>query len=127
LRHTLSLSVCPHAPFSQIYAGAPNIDDYAPGAHSIINIKAFPTPTDMAAYVAAFLDDATRYNEMFRWKEHKLPPAFVQHFNNCVHYAECRICEVAHRQRQKVQQQQQQQLEQQQHQQDASHSPSVGI
>jgi hypothetical protein len=83
----------------QIYAGAPNIREYEPGAHSIVAVADFKSPQDMADYVQAFLDDEARYNEMFAWKQAGLSPQFEAQLANCVHLAECRMCELLHERR----------------------------
>ena len=83
----------------QIYAGAPNIRDYEPGPHSFIHMHDFKSPQDMANYVLAFLEDEGRYSEMFAWKKAGLSPRFQHHLNNCVHLAECRMCEMVHKSR----------------------------
>ena len=83
----------------QIYAGAPNIRDYEPGPHSFVSVTDFKSPADMAAYINAFLEDDVRYLEMFKWKHNGLAPRFQTHLQNCVHHAECRMCEYAHKNR----------------------------
>jgi hypothetical protein len=81
----------------QIYMGAPNIVDYSPGPHSYISGRDFSSGRDMAKYVGAFLEDAPRYSEMHDWRQLGLSANFKRHLDNCVHFAECRLCEVAHK------------------------------
>ncbi len=59
----------------------------------------FKSPKDMADYVIAFLVDEARYAEMFAWKQAGLAPEFLAHMANCVHHAECRMCELLHERR----------------------------
>ena len=83
----------------QIYIGAPNIIEFSPGPHSFIHAKDFSSPKDMASYVSAFLEDSARYHQMFEWKQLGLAPLVKMHLDNCVHYTECKVCELAHRRR----------------------------
>ena len=59
----------------------------------------FKSPADMAHYVSAFLEDDVRYHGMFDWKQDGLSARFKHHLNNCVHHAECRMCELVHKAR----------------------------
>ncbi len=91
-----------HHCFVQIYIGAPNIIEFSPGPHSFIHAKDFSSPHDMATYVNAFLEDNARYQQMFEWKSLGLSPLFKLHLDNCVHYTECKVCEMVHKRRQQA-------------------------
>jgi hypothetical protein len=64
-------------------------------------VSDFKSPADMAHYVSAFLEDDQRYAGMFDWKKEGLLDRFKYHVSNCVHFAECRMCELAHKIREK--------------------------
>ena len=92
-----------------IYLGAPNVLDYAPGEHAMISVRDFSSAQDLANYVRALLEDEDRYNTYFNWKAQGLAPRFQGHLDNCVHHAECRICQYAHDAIEEDKRQQQQQ------------------
>ena len=56
--------------FYQVYVGAPNIQDYAPGPHSYIDMRDFKTPSDLVAKLRELDSDDAQYQvrsfEVFR-------------------------------------------------------------
>lgn len=60
----------------QVYIGAPNAVDYAPGPRSFIHIRDFPSARALWEYLASFEDDSpesrARYAEFFSWKAHAM-------------------------------------------------------
>eukprot|EP01095_Lingulamoeba_sp_RSL-Kostka_P009662 TRINITY_DN3350_c0_g1_i1.p1 TRINITY_DN3350_c0_g1~~TRINITY_DN3350_c0_g1_i1.p1 ORF type:complete len:392 (+),score=98.51 TRINITY_DN3350_c0_g1_i1:76-1251(+) len=75
-----------------VYYGADNINDYVPGPNSFINARDFNSPFELFDYIKKVDNDDTLYNSYFNWKSHGLYESFQVHLDNCVHYAECRIC-----------------------------------
>eukprot|EP00012_Vannella_robusta_P007863 CAMPEP_0206200910 /NCGR_PEP_ID=MMETSP0166-20121206/11191_1 /ASSEMBLY_ACC=CAM_ASM_000260 /TAXON_ID=95228 /ORGANISM="Vannella robusta, Strain DIVA3 518/3/11/1/6" /LENGTH=336 /DNA_ID=CAMNT_0053619399 /DNA_START=128 /DNA_END=1138 /DNA_ORIENTATION=+ len=75
-----------------IYIGAPNVDEFVPGEHSIIKATDFESGEALANYLKHLLDNEDEYKKYFAWKEQGLSPSFERHLENCAHLAECRIC-----------------------------------
>ncbi len=106
-----------------MYIGAPNIADYSPGPRSYIDIREFQSPEELAdklkqldaneqEYKVRHTHTHTHTNthththththrysclqllqSYFTWKSAGLSEAFRERLSECVHYAECRICE----------------------------------
>jgi hypothetical protein len=77
-----------------IYMGAPNIDDWLPGDHSIINTADYANPKELAEYINYLNQHDDKYEEYFDWKKKGLSENFVDKYNKCVFYgAECRLCQ----------------------------------
>eukprot|EP00004_Rigifila_ramosa_P027977 TRINITY_DN9325_c0_g1_i1.p2 TRINITY_DN9325_c0_g1~~TRINITY_DN9325_c0_g1_i1.p2 ORF type:complete len:433 (-),score=83.48 TRINITY_DN9325_c0_g1_i1:28-1326(-) len=76
-----------------IYLGAANIDEYAPGPHSFISARDFPSAWRLAEYVWQLEKDEVAYNEYFAWKSAGLSPSFQSLLDTCLHTAECRLCQ----------------------------------
>ena len=60
--------------------GAPNIEDWAPAPHSIINALEWRGPAELAAYLNYLDANTTAYLEYFRWMDADAPlfqPSFV--------------------------------------------------
>lgn len=75
-----------------IYIGAPNIDDFVPGPKSLIKVSDFASASELVEYLEFLLANEDEYMKYFAWKNEGLSSSFETHLNNCVHYAECRIC-----------------------------------
>eukprot|EP01112_Ceratiomyxa_fruticulosa_P021224 TRINITY_DN73_c0_g4_i1.p1 TRINITY_DN73_c0_g4~~TRINITY_DN73_c0_g4_i1.p1 ORF type:complete len:629 (-),score=106.10 TRINITY_DN73_c0_g4_i1:63-1949(-) len=74
-----------------VYMGAPNIDSFLPGPHSIIKVDDFESPQHLAEYLNSITDE--EYNEYFAWKKNGLSTNFKRKFEQCIFYgAECRLC-----------------------------------
>jgi alpha-1,3-fucosyltransferase 10 len=58
-----------------IYRGAPNVEDFAPGADSFINADRFPSPRDLAAFLLHLSRSPAEYERYFAWRHRPLPPA----------------------------------------------------
>lgn len=77
-----------------IYMGAPNIEDWLPGDHSIINTADYANPKELAEYINYLNQHDDKYEEYFDWKKKGLSEKFVDKYNKCVFYgAECRLCQ----------------------------------
>lgn len=77
-----------------IYMGAPNIDEWTPGDHSIIKVDSFETPKQLADYIKILDKNDRLYKEYFAWKKVGLSSRFLQKFSNCVFYSgNCRLCQ----------------------------------
>eukprot|EP01100_Stratorugosa_tubuloviscum_P011302 TRINITY_DN502_c4_g1_i1.p1 TRINITY_DN502_c4_g1~~TRINITY_DN502_c4_g1_i1.p1 ORF type:complete len:300 (+),score=134.16 TRINITY_DN502_c4_g1_i1:93-992(+) len=84
-----------------VYMGADNIDEYLPAPNSIIKASDFANPTDLAIFLKELATKENEYLKYFDWKKNKrnwreLDPKFVTQLNNCVYYAECRLCELVY-------------------------------
>lgn len=81
-----------------IYMGAPNIGEFLPHPHSIINTADFKSPQHLAEYLHLLLRDEKEYNSYFEWK--KLPisqlnvPRSMRPLTckYCEHNWACRVC-----------------------------------
>jgi hypothetical protein len=59
-----------------IYMGAPNIDDFAPGTHSYINVNEFTTPKQLAEYLTHLINTPDEYKAYFDWKREPYKQSF---------------------------------------------------
>jgi len=75
-----------------IYLGAPNVNEFLPHAQAIVNVRDYSSPEELAEYLISFEDPDSWYDEFHSWKEEGLPPTFERVLDQCVHYAECRVC-----------------------------------
>jgi hypothetical protein len=75
-----------------VYRGAPNIEQWAPGDHSIINAHDFASPRELAEYLLYLNEHDDLYQEYFAWKRRGLRPHFQELYQSCLFYAECRLC-----------------------------------
>lgn len=76
-----------------VYRGAPNVDDWVPGENSIIDIRDFDSPKELADFLLSLNEDDEAYNRYFEWKKNPWPPRFQTLLDNCVFFAECRLCQ----------------------------------
>jgi hypothetical protein len=58
-----------------VYLGAPNIEAYAPGAESYLDVREFRSMRELAERLLEISEDAGRYAAFFDWKD-KVPTAF---------------------------------------------------
>lgn len=75
-----------------VYWGAPNVDDWVIGDHSIIKTTDFASAKDLADYLNFLNDNEEEYMKYFAWKNKGLSPSFQQLLDDCLFYAECRLC-----------------------------------
>jgi len=86
-----------------IYMGAPNIDEWTPGDHSIIKVSDFAGPRELGDYITYLDQNPDEYNKYFEWKKTGLLPRFKEKYDHCVFYgAECRLCQKLAQYRQQV-------------------------
>jgi alpha-1,3-fucosyltransferase 10 len=52
-----------------VYRGAPNIDQFAPGAHAFINANEFSSPTELAGYLNELDHNSETYGQFFEWRK----------------------------------------------------------
>ncbi|KAL6056664.1 Fucosyltransferase, variant 2 [Balamuthia mandrillaris] len=76
-----------------VYRGAPNIEDWLPGEHSVINVKDFASARDLANYLHFLDEHPEEYEKYFEWKKKPFRPGFEDLLAGCVFYAECRLCQ----------------------------------
>jgi hypothetical protein len=62
-----------------VYWGAPNVDDYLPGPHSIINAMDFAGPRELADHLIKVDEDDELYLSYFKWREQGLSKRFLEH------------------------------------------------
>ena len=60
-----------------IYLGAPNVEKYAPGDNSFINVKDFPDPADLADLLYLAASDESLYPGFLAWKNQPISPGFL--------------------------------------------------
>lgn len=77
----------------QVYIGAPNIEEFAPGPKSFVNAKDFQSAEDLWNYLQQLNDNDAEYQQYHEWKKQGLSETFKTKLSQCAHYAECRICE----------------------------------
>lgn len=77
-----------------VYRGAPNIDEFSPGAHAYIDASKFSGPRELAEYLTALDRDDAAYNEYFKWREGGLSDAFRQLLSAAPADPVCRLCEI---------------------------------
>jgi len=74
--------------------GAPNVDDWLPGNHSIIKTSDFKSATELGNYLNYLIENPEEYYKYFNWKNQGLSDKFKEKYNQCVFYnSECRLCE----------------------------------
>ncbi|EKX47983.1 hypothetical protein GUITHDRAFT_106069 [Guillardia theta CCMP2712] len=64
-----------------VYLGAPNIEEFAPGVNSFIDIRNFPSPEALASYLISLADNHTAYDSFFTWKLDGPSPEFLRMMN----------------------------------------------
>jgi len=76
-----------------VYIGAENIMEFAPSPDSFVNIRDWVArpATELVAYLRSVSANETAYNKFFEWK-HNPSPSFQAKVDQCVYYAECRMC-----------------------------------
>jgi len=78
-----------------VYVGAPNIEEFAPAPDSFVHVRRDwidKHPKELAAYLRKVASDDIMYASFFEWKKRGLAAAFEEKLDQCVYYAECRIC-----------------------------------
>jgi len=91
-----------------IVMGAPNIDEYTPGAHSIIRVTDYPSARRLAEYIHKLDGDDELYEQYFQWKDvnansnynggpGRLPKHFTDIQTHNMFSAPCRVCEALHK------------------------------
>lgn len=73
--------------------GAPNIEEWTPGEHSVIKVSDFKGPKDLAAYLKHLDQNDDEYYKYFDWKKKGVSPSFEKLWNNCAYFADCRMAQ----------------------------------
>src|SRR5689334_4910522 len=68
------------------------VDMWTIGEHSIIKTTDFPSPRELAEYLHLLNEDDELYNKYFEWKKKGISPQYQRLLNNCIFFAECRVC-----------------------------------
>ncbi len=58
--------------------GAPNVDEYIPGKHSIIKVSDFESPKALADYLKMLDENDEEYARFFDWKKEPLYSGWLQ-------------------------------------------------
>jgi len=61
-----------------VYLGAPNVLEHAPGDHSFVDVREFPTPRALAARLMELERDENAYAALLAWKTRPYRPRFVE-------------------------------------------------
>ena len=64
-----------------IYHGAPNIDDWLPCHHCIIDVRKFSSPAALADYIKMLEKNMTLYGEYHKWRNEPVRESFVRLLN----------------------------------------------
>lgn len=78
-----------------VYWGAPDVQHFAPGPHSVIRTADFASPRELAAYLVYLTKNSTAYEEYFAWKQGPISAGWQEHRNNCAFFAQEKICDAA--------------------------------
>jgi len=83
-----------------IYLGAPNVKEFTPSNHSIINVDEFKGPKELAEFILYLDKNDEKYNEYFLWKKEPPNKNFLRLQKTSPRTGPCRLCmEVAKLQR----------------------------
>ena len=77
-----------------IYFGAHNIDEFAPGENSYINVRNFKSPKKLADFLIKCCHDNTLYETFFEWKKKPYLPSFEQKVIAIEQHPFVRLCRV---------------------------------
>jgi hypothetical protein len=61
-----------------VYRGAPNIEEFAPGDHCLINAADFQGPQELAEYLLHLAKNPAEYEAYFAWKNRPLRESFLK-------------------------------------------------
>mmetsp|Transcript_48262 Transcript_48262/g.80227 ORF Transcript_48262/g.80227 Transcript_48262/m.80227 type:complete len:676 (-) Transcript_48262:40-2067(-) len=77
-----------------VYRGAPDVDDYAPGDHSFVQVQRFSGPESLATYLTYLSTNRTAYDEYFTWMHGPVREKYQYLHNHfCTWYMyRCRVC-----------------------------------
>ena len=73
--------------------GAPNVDDYLPGPHSIIKVSDFKTAKELGDYVNMLSKNPDKYNEYHKWRGNGWSANYTSMIQETYHSLPCRVCE----------------------------------
>lgn len=65
---------------------------WTPGEHSIIKTTDFGSPKELAEYLNMLNNNDEEYYKYFEWKKKGLSEQYQRLLNNCIFFAECRLC-----------------------------------
>ena len=61
-----------------VYLGAPNIEEFAPGDHSFVDVRQYDSPKSLARFINKCCEDEGEYAKFFEWKKQPLRQSFLQ-------------------------------------------------
>lgn len=83
-----------------LYHGAPNIYDWLPCDHCIVDLRQFPSPEAAAEFVSNLANNLTRYAEYHQWRTQPILPKFqkiLDYFQRTKDFSiDCITCCLAH-------------------------------
>lgn len=77
-----------------VYFGAPNIDDFAPGDNSFVNIRNYKNPKALAQFINSCYEDEQLYAQFFEWKNRPLRQSFLQKAEVQKEHPFVRLCRI---------------------------------
>lgn len=75
-----------------IYLGAPNINEFAPGQNSFININDFKSPAELASYIHILDENEDQYMKYFEWKKEPYASKFMEKLEFQKQHPFIRLC-----------------------------------
>lgn len=61
-----------------VYLGAPNIDTFSPGNNAFVNVRNYPNPADLAAFLQGYCTRQKPLDDFFQWKNQPFNPALIE-------------------------------------------------
>lgn len=80
-----------------VYLGAPNVEDFAPGEHCFINVRDFPNPRALAAYLQYLANNEIEYAKFMEWKEKPFRRTFMSLVETGMTHLNVRLCQAVER------------------------------
>jgi hypothetical protein len=77
-----------------VYLGAPNIDAFAPGEKSFINVSDYSGPRELADHLHHLDQDDEAYGEYFAWREKGLSDDFKRLLSAAARGPFCQLCDI---------------------------------
>jgi len=78
-----------------LYLGASNVIEFMPANTAYVNLHDWlsRSPSSLVSFLKGVAEDRTAYMRFFEWKKQPLSQSFQTKLDQCVFYAECRLCE----------------------------------
>jgi hypothetical protein len=82
-----------------VYLGAPNVAEFAPAAHSYIDVRDFRDPHELAEYLNYLDAHDDEYEQYLEWKHTGPDERFVEMLESVPQQTFCRVAELTHARR----------------------------